>query len=264
MAIQLILNVIAMDGDIGPTERLVMITLANFADDKGECWPSISTMMKATGLSRNGLKKVLVRLENDGWLKKANRKKDTTRNLSNRYKINTKKVGHPVTQGVGHSVTDGGSLSDLGGGSPSDLGVGHSVTGGGSLSGRNNIPYILNQSLNQSNRTNKPQINTFDETLFEKFWTAYPHKRDKKAAIKAWTKLSVDDDLAKSIMDGLASEIRHRENVTKGFIPEWKYPATWLNGACWENDFGDEVAQARADKLQRIKDEQFKLTGVRL
>lgn len=73
---------------------------------------------------------------------------------------------------------------------------------------------------------------------FEKFWTAYPRKVGKGAAMKAWGKLVLTEDLDRTILDALSSQIASglldlRENME--FCP---HPATWLNQRRWEDEVG--------------------------
>jgi hypothetical protein len=65
---------------------------------------------------------------------------------------------------------------------------------------------------------------------FETFWSMYPRKIAKGAALKAWLKLTpVDQQLA---IDALPNHVKHWElkQTEKDYIC---YPATWLNGWRW-------------------------------
>ena len=70
---------------------------------------------------------------------------------------------------------------------------------------------------------------------FNEFWTAYPKKVGKEAALKAWKKIKPNAGLfgkmLKTITQAKTSEQWHRE---KGrFIPN---PATWLNQGRWDDE----------------------------
>ena len=70
---------------------------------------------------------------------------------------------------------------------------------------------------------------------FEKFWTAYPKKKAKEAAKKAWNKLKPDETLGKAIITavlGSANTTDWKKENGK-YIP---YPATYLNGKRWEDE----------------------------
>lgn len=57
--------------DAGPadkSERLVMLALADYANDEGECWPSIAGICRKSALKERGVQGILRRLEAAGWL----------------------------------------------------------------------------------------------------------------------------------------------------------------------------------------------------
>jgi uncharacterized protein YdaU (DUF1376 family) len=71
---------------------------------------------------------------------------------------------------------------------------------------------------------------------FQRFWTAFPKKRNKGDAEKAWLKLKPDDVL----LDTMLSKIEQAAHT-----PDWKkengkyipYPASWLNAKGWEDEY---------------------------
>ena len=68
---------------------------------------------------------------------------------------------------------------------------------------------------------------------FETFWSMYPRKIAKGAALKAWLKLTpLDQQLA---VDALPNHVKHWEikQTEKEYIC---YPATWLNGWRWMDE----------------------------
>jgi len=79
----------------------------------------------------------------------------------------------------------------------------------------------------QSNGNKDTKINGFD-----KFWEAYPNKKDKQKAIKAWLKHQPNIvDVLKAIVIQKNSEQWKKNNGQ--YIP---LPTTWLNGARWEDE----------------------------
>jgi hypothetical protein len=77
--------------------RLVMLALADRADDEGHCWPSIEDLMERTNLTRRAVQKGIAALVEHGELKVEN---GGGRHRSNRYLI----VPKPCTS---DGVTDG-------------------------------------------------------------------------------------------------------------------------------------------------------------
>ncbi|EGQ8175198.1 helix-turn-helix domain-containing protein [Vibrio vulnificus] len=118
------------------SDKLVMLCLADHADDQGICWPSIDTISRKSGVSATTVKSTLKKLESGNWIAKKNRFKtaETGRlvRANNQYQLNVyllKKTADEQTdfeqtnfdhskfeqtrepQGVGQNSTGGGSES---------------------------------------------------------------------------------------------------------------------------------------------------------
>ena len=69
---------------------------------------------------------------------------------------------------------------------------------------------------------------------FEQFWNAYPRKKSKGQAEKAWDKLNINDRFLTIILTAIKQSKNsadwQKENGQ--YIP---YPATWLNAKGWED-----------------------------
>lgn len=78
-----------------------------------------------------------------------------------------------------------------------------------------------------------------DAPTFEDFWKAYPLKKAKLAAERAWKKalfqVPLDGRAARAqlIVDGAERYAKERADEPAKFT---RYPATWLNGGCWEDE----------------------------
>lgn len=72
---------------------------------------------------------------------------------------------------------------------------------------------------------------------FDKFWDIYPRKVAKGAARKAWRQALKQVDSAVIIQGAkrYASERRAQNPVYT------KHPATWLSGACWEDEPAPQI-----------------------
>lgn len=71
---------------------------------------------------------------------------------------------------------------------------------------------------------------------FEIFWRAYPKKRNKGQAERAWATLNADDVLVGFMLRKIEHAKQSAEWIKdRGkFIP---YPATWLNAKGWEDEY---------------------------
>ena len=74
-----------------------------------------------------------------------------------------------------------------------------------------------------------------DWELFERFWQAYPKKKSKEGARRAWKKLNPDLALCREMAAALERDKRSRDwqRDDGAYIP---YPASWLNGRRWEDE----------------------------
>jgi hypothetical protein len=71
--------------------------------------------------------------------------------------------------------------------------------------------------------------------LFERFWKAYPKKKSRGQAEKAWAKVDPNETLLEkmiAIIEAMKKTEQWRREKGQ-FIP---YPATWLNAKGWEDD----------------------------
>lgn len=88
------------------------------------------------------------------------------------------------------------------------------------------------QQTTNNNRRKKEYNNNIYAQNFEKFWEAYPKKRDKQGAFKAFKKIDVDIDvLLRAIEKQKQSKDWQKDDGQ--YIP---YPSTWLNGHRWEDE----------------------------
>ena len=78
---------------------------------------------------------------------------------------------------------------------------------------------------------------------FAEFWSAYPLKKAKATAEKAWAKLKPSADLQAAILSAIAAHKLSADWQRDGgqYIP---HPTTWLNQRRWE----DEVIHARSQR----------------
>lgn len=91
---------------------------------------------------------------------------------------------------------------------------------------------------------------------FDIFWKAYPKKRAKANAEKAWMKINPNEQLLATILEKIELAKTSEEWKEKGgkFIP---HPASWLNARGWEDE-PTIVLDSRKGDETKIKQQQEK------
>lgn len=75
----------AWDTNAKGNELIVLLSLADFANDEGYCFPSWSILMEKCKISKDTLARVLNKLENDGYIIRESRKRTNGSDASNGY-----------------------------------------------------------------------------------------------------------------------------------------------------------------------------------
>jgi hypothetical protein len=198
----------AWETNLSCPAKLVLISLADQANDEGYCWPSVQTLMKRTGLCERSIRGHLTDLENAGHL---------TRGFRN---------GHSTVYNVHPIAKDCTPAKNC-------IPAPHAPP-----------PLHLMQdppaphapiTVIEPKEESKPLSNPDG---FDEFWSAYPRKVGKGEAKKLWAKLKVNGRLPK-VLSAIAAQKSTAQWKKDGgqFIP---LPATWLRQGRWD----DEVQQS--------------------
>jgi hypothetical protein len=187
-------------------DLLVALAIADFADDEGNAYPSIATLSKKSRLSDRQVKRAIKNLES---LNELQILRGTGPFGTNRYQLRGDILSHDkMSWGVTNEAR-GGDIRDLGGVTP--------------------------MSPNPSEETVRRNRHVRKGASFEKFWNAYPRKKSKGDAEKAWKALNPDESLHDRITDALERAKTSADWRKEGgkYIP---YPATWLRAKGWEDE----------------------------
>ncbi len=86
---------------------------------------------------------------------------------------------------------------------------------------------------------------------FAEFWTAYPRKKSKAAAERAWAKIRPGEELQAEILAALEQAKQSQDWQKEGgqYIP---YPATWLNARGWEDELEPAAPERRQPTFTEI------------
>ena len=235
-----LLMVQAMSTKVGnPLRKLILIKLADNANDKGECWPSYQHIADQCETSRRSVISHIGELEKQGLLSIQHRKTDKG-NSSNVFQLHlggSEKIAPPVVKRASDGeVAAPTSANDA---LPSEI---DSLPPGEAAAPR---------TCNSSEPVREPNKNTKAEMLesrFESFYSKYPIKKSKAQARKVFAKLNPDDLLLQKIIRALRAQIENRDHAIAAgvWVPEWKHPSTWLNGQCWEDSLIEIPAHSSA------------------
>lgn len=218
---------------------LLMLALADHADDDGLCYPGVERLARKCRISPRSVQRHLKELEGIGEIRvDVGRGVTVQGGATNRYRITVNASGQPRTQ----------SGVNLTGGDKPGLEV---VT---NRAGSGDIALSPESSVEPSERTVIPltpgggeassiqsKMNLLDG--FAEFWAEYPRKVKKDKALAAWKRKRCAA-IREEIMLALAMQKTWPQWLKKAgqFIP---HPTTWLNGGEWQNE-GHTVDQPKA------------------
>lgn len=102
---------LAWAAHLTPSAKLVLMALADNADDKGVCWPSVRLLAKKCCLSEREIRRILEQLKSGGYVRISKRFRTDGSQTSNRYIV----LPSPSVGG-GDKLTGGSDTSNRGGG----------------------------------------------------------------------------------------------------------------------------------------------------
>lgn len=209
----------------GGSELLALLALADWSDDEGRCWPSIPSVARKVRLSPDQARRVVHRLIESDYLSVTAGK--TGGGSSRRYQIRLDRLT-PCAD----ATPSGGARGSADASPPLAPMQGHPLH---SYASRTVIDTLKTHQAVAGRLPVSSETADLSSAWFDQFWTAYPKKRSKGGAEKAWKKLKPDAELLDRILKAIAVA-KTRDDWRKNggqFIP---YPATWLNARGWEDD----------------------------
>lgn len=203
------------------TTRIVTLhALATFTNEEThECYPSLETLMRHTGLSKNAIRAAFKDLESYGWLTRRHR---TARSTVYRLNID--------------AITDANRRERK----PRDYGAVEAPVEPVETETPAPVPAPVQGAITPAQAKKKTKSNTPArvESEFEDFYAAYPRHVGKDAARRAFEKAVKAGTAPADIIDGA----RRYAAATAAAGTETRYiahPATWLNAGRWSDDMED-------------------------
>jgi hypothetical protein len=189
----------------GGTDYLTIIALADWSDDDGRCFPSVASVGRKIRLSERQARRSMSNLISGGFVKVIGNKYGGVPGETRRYQIVFDSLTgdmrvRPKAETGDMRVRDGGHL----GYETGDIGVRQTV---------------IEPSLTVSAK-------------FSKFWSAYPKKKSKGDAEKAFKAINPDSETLEQMLVAIEMQ-KKTDEWTKNNGKYIKYPATWLRDKAW-------------------------------
>lgn len=222
------------NGEQLATTRIVTLhALATFTNEEThECYPSIETLMRHTGLSRNAIRAAFKDLESYGWLTRRHRTARTTvyrinidaitdANRRERKPRDYDAVEAPQSRENNREGTITQPVQENPADAPSEPAQGEL------------IPAAPVKKAKKSNTTPAAAL---DEAFNEFYKHAYPRKMEPLKARRAFEKAVKNGADPRDIIEGARRFAAATAARGKTYIP---YPASWLNAGGWMDEAGD-------------------------
>lgn len=228
-----------------PTRKSVLRALADYANDRGEAWPALATLVRDTELSERAIRGALRELEAANVITRRDRHSPGEATRSALYFMDID-GGRQELPGRRQDVPPRGQELPPRGQDVPGEGAGAAALGGQELPPLTERP--LERSGERSEKRAKPRAARAERALpagwpddfRERFWQAYPHKVGKAAALKVLDRIAKKGDATlDQILAGVDRYVRAKD-------PEHAFcnPATFLNQERWN----DQPAPPRATR----------------
>ncbi|HIA1073979.1 TPA: helix-turn-helix domain-containing protein [Salmonella enterica subsp. enterica serovar Muenchen] len=252
----------AMNIKVGnPLRKLVLIKLADNANDNGECWPSYQHVADQCEVSRSTVKSHIRALEEMGLLKREFRRKGEL-NQSNVFYLTLDNAQQIQPESGGAGAARGGAGAARGGAGAARGGAGAARGGGAGAAPRtyhsfepvNEPKNIMFEHVRTECEKTPDRHEETDKAFEEIFWCAGMRKAGKKNAASAfrtqfreWRKTTRGTAIEFATM--LAEDIACRNGKQFGF--DRLLPSSYLNGQRW-NDEKPETIQPQSKPSSAI------------
>lgn len=210
--------------------KLVLLALADRADEIGKCFPSIQRLHRDTGLNRKTIIKAITELCHAGALSDTGQRKGATQRVKV-YRLNTELEIVPKAEpSQKRNDSQSGTLNSA------EIGTLNSTEiGTQNLSVESVIEPLLDHFPSDRGKSSFDKAN--NDQLFAPFWKHYTTKTGKQAGLKAWRKFMRGKSAGQiKFWNSLMLEYYHqqREAGTLGY--EAIHASTFINQKRWEDD----------------------------
>ena len=212
---------IRYDPEITAGAKLLYAEISSLTDARGYCWASNSYFQKLYGISEPTVQRYLRALKAGGYIKIADGDGGQGR----------RKIFAGVNPLAENPLkNDGVTPSKM---TPNPL---------------KNDTRNKKEIKKESNPPKAPQGAAWEPEMFERFWKAYPCKRDKASARREWDRLEPDRKLMMTMSAALKRQKASEQWQREIGIP---YACRWLRNRRWEDELEDAPSPAAAPRDDR-------------
>ncbi|MGJ4953141.1 helix-turn-helix domain-containing protein [Bradyrhizobium sp. HKCCYLS20291] len=242
-----------VDADLTPTLKLVLITLANYANEKSETYPKQSTIAVKTCLTRQTVCAALTKLEDLDLISSTQRYYDNGGYRSKVYRLNVpaaleesinddEPLSNSPTPGVSNPPTRDVSDDDRGC-PPPRRPLSNTPTRGVGEDDNNNR--VLEPKLEPKPEPRRKGRRTAEwpSDYREQFWAVVPRKIGKDAALTKLARIEREDKVEFDVIIAAMRRYANSPDVRRDLRdPDRRrfivHPVTWLNHGRWSDEDG--------------------------
>lgn len=224
--------------DIGPaTKRLVLLALADAANDDGVCWPSMAHVARKAACGVSTARTAVADLEKAGYLRREERRVSNERNRSNIYHLDAARIWREAATEIQREVAPdpGGTPPEIWRGNP------------------NTIPQEGTEEPSAagaaSATTALPSKAVVYSAEFEAAWKLYGRKGAKRTAWLEWQR-AVKRAPVETIVAAIPAYLANKSDPK--FRKDFE---RWLKGDVWESADAQPVG-SRPDCDQAMSAEE--------
>lgn len=228
------------DPEIPASAKLLYAEISSLTDARGYCWASNAYFERLYDLSERTIVRLIRALEKAGYIRildagggSARRKIAAGINplgASGGERIATAACTLPRNDGEGENNA------------PPDKNVSTPLTKM-SVPPDKNVTQIKKENKKEINPPKAPQGAAWEPEMFERFWKAYPCKRDKASARREWDRLEPDRKLMMTMSAALKRQKASEQWQREIGIP---YACRWLRNRRWEDELDAPGGPSRA------------------
>lgn len=203
---------IMISSSVSAFSKVVYALLVSYAGDNTTCFPSINTMCRNLQLSKPTIIKAITELKKENLVIV---QKTVTKNGD--YGNNVYEPLYLIEETEVVNDIDHGSQLDL-------LGV-----------------------VKEVDPKNNTLRNNIEDRSFTSFWDLYDNKKKRIDTVKAWNKLTAKEK--NECMNAIPKYILFLNRPEQ----KWQnkmYPASYLNGKCWEDEIPEESVNQNAGNYE--------------